>query len=145
MCIFRRRAMQAAADEFYPLRTFVARNVEKKLRNWYGRRAWWVRHFFRWSGFFLIAFSVSLPFVSVLEFGGDTKAKTITLSALSVIIAFLTGIRGFFRWDQVWRIMRKTERELTFNLLDWRLGLPRLAGPRGTAAAGEAGAGGREK
>ena len=42
------------------------------------------------------------------------------------MIAALSSIRTFFRWDRVWRIMRAADYGLTFALDEWDLILKKL-------------------
>jgi hypothetical protein len=49
------------------------------------------------------------------------------ISALAVCIAALTGIRNFYQWDNVWRVLKVADFELTFILAQWELELHELA------------------
>lgn len=101
----------------------LTRDNVTKYRNWYRRRARWVRYFFRGSGVVVILLSVSLPLVATADFAD----KDLVISVIGVVIAGLTAIRNFYQWDHVWRIVRVADFELTFVLADWELELAKLA------------------
>ena len=91
-------------------------------RNRYRRRAFWVRVFFRSSGVAVILASISLPFFAGFAFG----SKDLVIACLGLLIAAVTGLRNFYQWDLVWRLMRTTEFELTFKIAEWEAELAKL-------------------
>jgi hypothetical protein len=48
------------------------------------------------------------------------------ISALAVCIAALTGIRNFYQWDHVWRVLKVADFELTFIIAQWELEMHEL-------------------
>ncbi len=63
-----------------------------RIRDFYDSRAQWHRRFYRFSGVMVI-----LPH------------KTFVVSAVGVLVAALTGLRAFYRWEQGWVVLRQTE------------------------------------
>jgi hypothetical protein len=90
-----------------------------------------VRYCFRISGILVIVFSVSLPLFANLHFA----AKDLVISALAVCIAALTGIRNFYQWDHIWRVLKVADFELTFIIAQWELEVHELSedGDQGAA------------
>jgi hypothetical protein len=127
-------AQRLAADDgrqpFKEYRTLVENNTVW-FRNWYRRRARIVRYCFRASGILVILFSVSLPLFANLHFG----AKDLVISALAVSIAALTGIRNFYQWDHIWRVLKVADFELTFIIAQWELEVHELSENRDHEAA----------
>ena len=98
------------------LRRIVDENVASTLR-WYKQRAALPRFIFRVSGALIIILSASIPLLAALEYPG----KDIVLSATAVLIAALTGLNSFYRWEDTWRSRRETEFALTHLLSIWEL------------------------
>lgn len=122
-------------DTFPELRKFVASSVFQ-LRDHYDWRAKWHRRFFRSTGILVIVASSSLP----LLVSADYPVKEATLSSVGVLIAVLTGMRAFYRWDQNWALLRRTHFELAQLCTQWELDLAQAAelAEAGNAAAYEA-------
>lgn len=91
---------------------FVIRNI-----NWYKKRARTPMFLFRASGILVILLSVGLPFLTTL----DGFWKTIVLPVTSVLIAGLTGLNSFFRWENAWKGYRQTHLTLEYLLTMWEL------------------------
>jgi hypothetical protein len=49
------------------------------------------------------------------------QGKDLVLSIAAVLIAALTGLNAFFKWEDVWRSRRQTEFALGYLLAVWRL------------------------
>jgi hypothetical protein len=111
----------AVKKRYQLLRRIVDANVIRP-RNRYRRRAYWVRQFFRSTGALVILASVFLPFVA----GKTFDNREIVIAVLGLLIAALTSLRNFFRWDTVWRLMRNTEFELTFKIAAWEAEFSKL-------------------
>ncbi|OLF12300.1 hypothetical protein BLA60_09980 [Actinophytocola xinjiangensis] len=95
-----------AAAEAYALR----------LRQVYDLRATWHRRLYRLSGILVIIAGAGLPLlVSV-----DYQAKDIVIAITGVLVAAITSLRAFYRWDQSWILLRKTEMAITSALWAWR-------------------------
>ncbi|EFC83058.1 hypothetical protein FrEUN1fDRAFT_3820 [Parafrankia sp. EUN1f] len=84
--------------------------------------------------------AVSLPLLAGLRF----DHRDVALSVVGVSVAVLTGLREFYRWDEVGSRLRRTENALSDALLRWELavsdGAPAVdpeQGPRACYAATE--------
>ncbi len=90
-----------------------------QVREFYDRRAHWHRRLYRTSGIVVIVIGAALPVLAALSYPG----KSLTVSLAGVVVAALTGLRAFYRWDQSWVVMRTTERAVTEAYLRWRVQL----------------------
>ncbi|AOS63918.1 DUF4231 domain-containing protein [Actinoalloteichus hymeniacidonis] len=88
-----------------------------ELRERYDWRAGWHRRFFRISGMLIIIGSASLPLFTTLDYAN----KEFVLSTLGVVIALLTGLQTFYRWDRSWATLRAAESSLTQLHWEWLL------------------------
>ncbi|MFD2474277.1 DUF4231 domain-containing protein [Amycolatopsis silviterrae] len=95
----------AAAVETYALR----------LRSFYHARAMWHRRFFRLSGITVIVVGAALPLLVTLDYAG----RNLIVSAAGVLVAGVTALRAFYRWDQSWILLRNTERAITAAWWEW--------------------------
>ncbi|HZR42882.1 MAG TPA: DUF4231 domain-containing protein [Ktedonobacteraceae bacterium] len=91
---------------------FVGRQL-----NWYKANARRPMLLFRIAGVLVILLSVSLPFLTTL----DGLWKTIVLPVVSLLIAGLTGLNSFFRWESNWKGYRQTHLTLEYLLTMWEL------------------------
>src|SRR5581483_4534647 len=80
--------------------------------NWYKANARRPMLLFRIAGVLVILLSVSLPFLTTL----DGLWKTIVLPVISLLIAGLTGLNSFFRWESAWKGYRQTHLTLEYLL-----------------------------
>jgi hypothetical protein len=104
------------ADLLRHLQELVDSQVVSTLK-WYQRHALWPRRWFRSSGVMVILLSVAIPLLAALDYQG----KELVLSSAAVLIAALTGVNAFFKWEDVWRSRRQTEFALAYLLAVWRL------------------------
>ncbi|WP_198044178.1 DUF4231 domain-containing protein [Actinoalloteichus sp. GBA129-24] len=88
-----------------------------RLRARYDWRARWHRRFFRLGGLLIILASAALPLLTTLDY----ENKDFVLSATGVVIAVLTGLQTFYRWDKSWATLRAAESSLTELRWEWRL------------------------
>lgn len=87
-----------------------------RVRRVYDLRATWHRRLYRLSGIVVILAGAGLPLlVSV-----DYAAKEAVIAATGVLVAVITALRAFYRWDQSWILLRRTEMQLTAALWSWR-------------------------
>lgn len=86
------------------------------LRSFYDVRAKWHRRFYRFSGLLVILTGAVLPVLTSLDYPG----KTVVISLAGVLVAGLTGLRAFYRWDQSWILLRNTEMAVTAAYLAWK-------------------------
>jgi hypothetical protein len=95
-----------AAAEAYVLR----------VREFYDARAWWHRRLYRLSGILVILVGAALPLLSVMDYA----YKEVTVSLAGIVVAVMTSLRAFYRWDQSWVLLRNTEIVLTKTYLAWK-------------------------
>ena len=95
------------------LRPLVDNVVE--ARQYYLKRAKRPKNAFRISGVAVILLSLSIPFIASLQFTG----KDILLSAFAVLIAIVTSLGSFYKWEQTWRSYRQAESALGHLLSLW--------------------------
>ncbi|WP_197288312.1 DUF4231 domain-containing protein [Nocardia sp. NRRL S-836] len=86
------------------------------LRTFYDVRARWHRRFYRLSGVAVIFAGAALPVLTSLDYPG----KSWLISLAGVLVAGLTGLRAFYRWDQSWILLRNTEMAVTAAYLEWK-------------------------
>ena len=67
--------------------------------HWYRKRVPKVRFYFRLTSTLIIIFSVSIPFLTTLE----GPWKSIVLPVVALMVAGLTGLSAFFRWEGSWK------------------------------------------
>lgn len=89
---------------------FSGEEVDESLANmlcYYRRQAWHRQLRFRISGIALIVASASLPllvaFGGRLHLGGWYLDKDVAVATASVLVAILTSLLSFFRWEVGWR------------------------------------------
>ena len=95
------------------LRPLVDNVVE--ARRYYEKRARRPKNAFRLSGVVVILLSLSIPFIASLQFAG----KDMLLSAFAVLIAIVTSLGSFYKWEQTWRSYRQAESALGHLLSLW--------------------------
>src|SRR4051812_40852666 len=76
----------------------VAEAYVLRVREFYDARAWWNRRLYRLSGVLVILVGAMLPLLSTLEY----SYKDLTVSLAGVVVAMMTSLRAFYRWDQSW-------------------------------------------
>lgn len=87
-----------------------------RLRRVYDLRATWHRRLYRFSGIVVILAGAGLPLLVSVDYAGKDTA----IAATGVLVAVITGLRAFYRWDQSWILLRKTEIAITSALWSWR-------------------------
>lgn len=87
------------------------------MRNQYRRRASRHQVYYRASGVVTVLLGVSLPLLVGLDF----DQRDLVLSAVSIAVAALAGLREFYQWGEMWSLLRRTENALTDELLHWDL------------------------
>jgi hypothetical protein len=88
-----------------------------ELRDRYRERAGWNRRFFRGTGVVIIAMASALPVLASFSYRG----KDVLVAVIGALIAFLTALRSFYQWDQLWALLRKSDLDITHLLDKWRL------------------------
>lgn len=90
---------------------YVRRHIEV-----YDLRARQQRLFYRVSGITIILVSTALPALTNLNYAG----KNLVISLAGFVIAIAASLRAFYRWDQRWILLRKTEIQITTEYARWR-------------------------
>lgn len=88
-------------------RELKRRHLDSAIR-WYQRKAPLPRRLFRTAGYSVIVLSVSLPFLTALEFVGSD----LFISFVALLIALLTGASSFAQWDSTWRGYKRAQLSL---------------------------------
>lgn len=88
----------------------------RRIREVYDLRATWHRRLYRFSGILVILAGAGLPLLVSVDYAGKDIAVAIT----GVLVAVVTALRAFYRWDQSWILLRKTEMAITSVLWEWR-------------------------
>jgi len=87
-----------------------------RLRQIYDLRATWHRRRYRFSGILVILAGAGLPLLVTVDYAG----KDLVVAITGVLVALVTALRAFYRWDQSWILLRKTEMAITSALWEWR-------------------------
>jgi hypothetical protein len=87
-----------------------------RVRDYYDRRAHWHRRLYRATGIVVILVGAALPLLAAPVYPG----KQLAVSLAGTLVAALTGLRAFYRWDQSWIVMRTTERAVAAAYWRWR-------------------------
>jgi len=119
--------VQAKVIERFPECADLVQRRLFPLRERYRKRARLYRLWYRGTGALVILLSVSLPLVAN---SAPFDYQILILSAISLAIAGITGLRSFFQWDQMWQLLRTAELVLRGLLLKWELDLSRFAHQR---------------
>jgi len=90
--------------------------VVQKL-HWYTVHARTPMLLFRICGVLVILLSVSLPLLATLE----GTWKTLILPIVALLVAGLTGLTSFFRWENGWKSYRQAQFSLEYLLTTWEL------------------------
>lgn len=99
-----------------------------RVRAFYDSRARWHRRFYRASGVLVIVLGGALPLLATASWSGEDVLVSVT----GFLVATATALRGFYRWDSSWVLLRATEMAITRRYLRWKA-------EQGTAAAGDGG------
>jgi hypothetical protein len=96
-----------------------------RVRAFYDSRAKWHRRFYRLSGVIVILSGVSLPVLASTSY----THKNFVVSCAGALVAALTALRAFYRWDQGWVLLRQTELAITKTYSEWKGALRDQPGP----------------
>jgi len=85
--------------------------------DWYQSHSKTPRTLFRFTGYITIVLSVTIPLFTTTYFPGSR----VLVSIIALLVAALTGINAFARWDSQWREYKRAQ--LTLEHLDaaWEL------------------------
>lgn len=73
----------------------------------------------RFFGTLVIALSVSLPLLATMNF----ERKDLVISLIGIMIAFISGIRSFFRWGEMYMANMRGMVELKNKVSEWELAI----------------------
>jgi hypothetical protein len=107
---------QALPDHPDPGLAAEVDDYARKLMEFYDRRAHWHRRLYRATGVSVILIGAALPLMAAPSYPG----KQIIVSLAGTVVAALTALRAFYRWDQSWILLRTTEMALTDAYWQWR-------------------------
>lgn len=95
----------------------LAHDCVKKLQERYHWRANWHRRIFRASGILIILVSSGLPLLAAFSY----PRKDVVVAIAGVVIAAITALRTFYRWDEVWAVLRRTHFDLAHAHNIWQV------------------------
>jgi Protein of unknown function (DUF4231) len=109
----------------------AAEQYVRGVRHSYDVRAHGHRRYYRVSGVVVILSGASLPLLTTLNF----SHKDLTISLVGILVSAVTALRGFYRWDQMWPLLRATEFSVSASYWKWRGAVGDSAGTTDKAAA----------
>ncbi len=98
------------------------RIVQTKIVNsyhWYKRHKNRERINFRIAGVTVILFSITIPAISAYSFTG----KDMIVSIMALTIAILSGLNGFFKWEESWQNFNSSELAIQYLIGMWQFQL----------------------
>lgn len=93
-----------------------AESYALRVRDFYDSRARWHRRFYRISGLIVIISGATLPVLATSNY----SHKDFIVSCTGALVAALTALRAFYRWDQGWVLLRQTEIALNEAYATWK-------------------------
>ncbi|GHO89216.1 DUF4231 domain-containing protein [Dictyobacter formicarum] len=97
--------------------THIKEMYASRQLQWYRERAPKAKNYFRISSALIIIFSVSIPFLATL----DGLWRITVLPIVALLIAGLTGLNAFFRWEDSWKGYMHAQLTLEHLLWMWEL------------------------
>lgn len=114
----------AANDDFahaiVSARAIKSKYVDDKLE-WYKGHKVLPRLLYRLVGIATVVLSVTLPALTTAEF----RNKNLIISAMSILIAALTGLGSFYHWDRTWQKNATAQAAIEAYSAKWELELSR--------------------
>jgi len=101
------------------LRALVERHVQPSY-HWYSTHAKYPMLCFRFSAVIVVVGSLLLPTITAAR---DLPYQHRILVAVSLVVAILTSLSTFYRWDSTWQSRTKTAQWLQSLLANWELAL----------------------
>lgn len=98
----------------------VSASVEAYIRDTvhhYDVRAKWHRRLFRLSGLVTILIGAGLPVITAFTF----REKNLAIALAGYVVAIATGMRGFYRWDSSWVLLRQTQIAISREYRTWKV------------------------
>lgn len=105
-----------ATDSTSPEFLIAAEEYVRRVRDSYDKRASGHRRWYRTSGLAVIAGGASLPLLTSLDYAH----KNLVISLVGVFVSGVTAVRAFYRWDQMWALLRATEFSISTAYWKWR-------------------------
>jgi hypothetical protein len=93
-----------------------AEDYVRRVRDAYDWRANMHRLGYRASGITVILAGASLPLLTTLSY----PSKSLVIALLGVFVSVVTALRAFYRWDQMWALLRATEYAISRSYWNWR-------------------------
>lgn len=87
-----------------------------RVRDFYDARARWRRRLYRLAGVVVIMLGGALPLIA----SSTVPGKDLVVGLLGFVVATVTALRGFYRWDTSWVLLRQTEIALTRHFFQWK-------------------------
>ena len=115
-------SLESTDLDFAQIRARLREMVNTDVLHWhavYKRNAELSRILFRLCGVVVIVASVSIPVLAAFEF----PRKNLVVSGAALLIAVLTGLNSFYRWESRWRNYRQSQFAMDQLLSEWRLAL----------------------
>jgi hypothetical protein len=107
---------QPVTDSSSPAFASQAEAWVRRIRKNYDDRANRHRIWYRSSGITVIVAGASLPVLTTIDYTG----KNLAISLAGVLVAALTALRAFYRWDHMWALLRVTEFSVSQAYWEWR-------------------------
>ncbi|GCE07027.1 DUF4231 domain-containing protein [Dictyobacter aurantiacus] len=97
--------------------THIKETYAVRQLQWYKQHTPQAKYYFRFSSALIIILSVSIPFLATL----DGPWRTTVLPIIALLIAGLTGLSAFFRWEDSWKGYMHAQMTLEHLLWLWEL------------------------
>lgn len=107
---------EPVTDSSSPAFASRAEDWVRRVRTHYDERARSHRRWYRYSGIAVILIGASLPVLTSIDY----PSKSLVVSLAGVLVAALTTLRGFYRWDHMWALLRVTEFSVSQAYWEWR-------------------------
>jgi hypothetical protein len=95
----------------------VVNDYVQEAHDWYQRKKRLPRQLYRVTIATTVILSSSVPFLASFEGRGFRLA----VGVIGVIIAVVTGLGGFYRWETTWQVFALAQADLEYALRVWEL------------------------
>lgn len=106
----------SVTDQSSPAFLVTVEEFARQVRDIYDRRASSHRRYYRASGISVIVAGACLPLLTTLNY----PHKDLAISLVGIFVSAVTALRAFYRWDQMWALLRFTEFSITRAYWEWR-------------------------
>jgi hypothetical protein len=104
---------------YLALRSLVDQRIQPEYQ-WYLNHTLWPRLCFRIAGIVVVIGSLSLPVMAAQK---GWPPREILLSTVSLLVAAVSSLSTFFRWDSTWQSRIRTAGALRAALAKWELSM----------------------